>query len=405
MNEQQERRTERYGRPGENREGTGPERRRPRKKKPLIPTWALVLLMAAFILACVLIAGRSGKEEPDYSKVGSAEHIPITPTPEPSGWDFVENKDESVTNALGSRVLILEKKPGMTLSVTEDDYIHRTVQLTLTGMDSIAFSNDSFSAIKDGVYYSGLSAWSEDLPFTDISYYIAESETGDGTYTNTMTVTEPRVYEWRISEDSAHFYIDIYTPKELYDCIVVIDAGHGGDDVGCTYQDTYEKTVTLKYTEAIRAIAEQQSEIKYYFTRTTADNLVEDYATALQMRPDFANEVEADLFLSIHMNANESEKRNGTAVYYNEYMDSMDYSSLDFAKAVYYATIEVMGLKEDEIGAAAETLSITKYAKMPVALLEVGFLSNTGDFAVITNEEKIAEEAVALTDTIRAAFV
>lgn len=384
------------------REGTGTSRRR-KQKQPLIPTWLLVAVLAVFILICILIAANGNTDTVDYSKVSTAEHIPITPTTEPTGWGKVDDSAETVVQDLGNRALVLPKTDGMTLTVTEDDYIHHKVVMTLTGLTGDTFSDDNFQAVVNGEYYEKLSDWTTDVPFTAMDYAVADA--GDGTYTNTITITEATVYEWRVSEDSSHFYISIYLPKELYNCIVVIDAGHGGEDSGCIYQDTYEKTVTLEYTEAIHAIANTQSEIKYYFTRTTSDNLDSDYGTALQMRPDFANEIEADLFLSIHMNANDSTKRNGSAVYYNEYMDNLDYSSKDFATELLDATVAALGLKKDTIEGAAETLSITKYAKMPVALLEVGFFSNESDFAVITNADNIQKEAKAITEVIRNAFV
>ena len=81
---------------------------------------------------------------------------------------------------------------------------------------------------------------------------------------------------------------------------VCIDPGHGGKDPGCVSKDgkTYEKTLTLdiskRFAEKIRA---GYPGVKVVLTRDS------DKTLSVGARPAIANKVEADLFISIHINS------------------------------------------------------------------------------------------------------
>ena len=77
--------------------------------------------------------------------------------------------------------------------------------------------------------------------------------------------------------------------------IVVVDPGHGGEDPGATGPDgVHEKTVTLAIGKRIKALLDQQPGIKAYLTRNG------DYFIPLGERVKIAQELHADLFVSIH---------------------------------------------------------------------------------------------------------
>lgn len=80
--------------------------------------------------------------------------------------------------------------------------------------------------------------------------------------------------------------------------VVVVDPGHGGRDPGAIGpQGTYEKDVVLSLSKALRDYIESVSHITVYLTRE------EDVFVPLMDRTAFANEKQADLFLSVHANA------------------------------------------------------------------------------------------------------
>jgi N-acetylmuramoyl-L-alanine amidase len=86
--------------------------------------------------------------------------------------------------------------------------------------------------------------------------------------------------------------------------IIVLDAGHGADDVGAVGpNDRYEKVVNLNVTKYVASILKQKG-YTVYLTRS------DDTFIKVQDRTVLANEKNADLFISIHTNAVPKEKAN-----------------------------------------------------------------------------------------------
>jgi N-acetylmuramoyl-L-alanine amidase len=78
---------------------------------------------------------------------------------------------------------------------------------------------------------------------------------------------------------------------------VVIDPGHGGKDPGCKAPSGLEeKTVTLNIARALAPILERRIGAEVILTRDR------DEYVALEERAEHANRLEADLFISIHLN-------------------------------------------------------------------------------------------------------
>jgi N-acetylmuramoyl-L-alanine amidase len=91
---------------------------------------------------------------------------------------------------------------------------------------------------------------------------------------------------------------------------VVIDAGHGGHDTGALGKHSREKDITLAVALKLgRYIKDNLSDVKVIYTRKT-DDFIE-----LFRRARIANENHADLFISIHCNANPSPTPFGTETY------------------------------------------------------------------------------------------
>lgn len=94
--------------------------------------------------------------------------------------------------------------------------------------------------------------------------------------------------------------------------VVVIDAGHGGKDVGCQSADrkTYEKTLVLEIANSLaERIREGFPDVKVVMTRS------DDRYITLNDRAEKANKADADLFISIHINATEKNAPNGYSVH------------------------------------------------------------------------------------------
>lgn len=100
------------------------------------------------------------------------------------------------------------------------------------------------------------------------------------------------------------------TPDEIKNTIdtVVIDAGHGGKDPGAIGKSSREKDIALKIALKIgRYIEDNVGDVKVIYTRTT------DEFIGLNERAAIANRSEADLFISVHVNANSNTSPFGTS--------------------------------------------------------------------------------------------
>ncbi|HLN52528.1 MAG TPA: N-acetylmuramoyl-L-alanine amidase [Lentimicrobium sp.] len=91
---------------------------------------------------------------------------------------------------------------------------------------------------------------------------------------------------------------------------VVIDAGHGGHDPGAIGKTSKEKDITLSIAlKTGKFIEENLPDVEVVYTRKT------DVFVELYRRAKIANEAKADLFISIHCNANKSSTPYGAETY------------------------------------------------------------------------------------------
>ncbi len=91
---------------------------------------------------------------------------------------------------------------------------------------------------------------------------------------------------------------------------IVLDPGHGGKDPGAIAYGLKEKDVVLKVAKMLAPLLEERLGCKVILTRTT------DVFIPLEERTAIANTHDADLFVSLHINASPSEKAYGIETYY-----------------------------------------------------------------------------------------
>lgn len=103
-----------------------------------------------------------------------------------------------------------------------------------------------------------------------------------------------------------------YADNSLRLRTVVIDPGHGGKDPGAVSRDkkNYEKTFVLDISKRLASKIEQSyPDVKVIMTRST------DRALTLDERAATANNADADLFISIHINSTTSSTPNGYSIH------------------------------------------------------------------------------------------
>ena len=96
---------------------------------------------------------------------------------------------------------------------------------------------------------------------------------------------------------------------------IVIDAGHGGKDIGATDNGVMEKNINLKVAKQLESLIKKKMKgVKVIMTRD------DDTYLTLQQRADKANKAQGDIFISIHTNSVDKKNRNrksiaGSSVY------------------------------------------------------------------------------------------
>ncbi len=190
------------------------------------------------------------------------------------------------------------------------------------------------------------------------------------------------VYAYDLYADQEYIYINVQPLREVYDSIIVIDAGHGGKDTGTgaiTGKET-EKDINLAIVKRLSKYLEQEEKIKVYYTRLT------DKGVSLEGRVSLANTLGADLFLSVHCNSSdEAPVASGIEVLYKNEGEEKE-ASKKFAKIILNHLIENTGRKKRRI-LKGNHIYIIRNANMPVALAELGFLDDASDLFFVKSEE------------------
>jgi N-acetylmuramoyl-L-alanine amidase len=93
---------------------------------------------------------------------------------------------------------------------------------------------------------------------------------------------------------------------------IVLDPGHGGKDPGAVgfSKKNFEKEIVLELALKLKKKLEQQLDVEVLLSRD------KDEFVSLQQRTKFANENNADLFISLHCNAHRKSEIDGIEVYY-----------------------------------------------------------------------------------------
>jgi N-acetylmuramoyl-L-alanine amidase len=149
---------------------------------------------------------------------------------------------------------------------------------------------------------------------------------------------------------------------------IVIDAGHGGDDPGTIgIGDFKEKDLVLSIALDVEEILRKQ-EIDVVMTRDTDDFI------SLEGRTDLANDINADLFVSIHANAINLSRPDvsGLETYYYQ-------SGRRLAELIHWSVFN--GVEIQDRGIRRARFYVLRHSTMPAVLVEVGFLTGAEDAA------------------------
>lgn len=201
--------------------------------------------------------------------------------------------------------------------------------------------------------------------------------TNDGT-TKIKVITKT-VYTYHMSQSGQDVVLQLVRPKEKYSQIIVLDIGHGGSDHGAIGNGLTEKEINYNQGMALYKLLEADPNIKVYMTRET------DVYPTLQFRSALANEIQADLFVSIHNNS-AGPAIKGTETLY--FPSATDKRGQEIAKLVQNNIVTQCQMTNRGIKARSD-LYVLRTTDMPAILIETGFISNPSEATLINSSSFI----------------
>lgn len=186
--------------------------------------------------------------------------------------------------------------------------------------------------------------------------------------------------------------------------VIVIDAGHGGEDAGAIAQDgSLEKDLNLKIAKCIQALCEingnsaimtrEDDRLLYDYYGELDDYTGKKKIYDLKNRVKIANEQHDAIFVSIHMNKFSSSKYSGTQIYFSPNNSSSEM----LARTLQNSTRTYLQPSNNrQIKRADSSIYVLNSLDCPAVLIECGFLSNEDELGRLKDEKYQASLALVI---------
>ncbi len=181
--------------------------------------------------------------------------------------------------------------------------------------------------------------------------------------------------------------------------VLIIDAGHGGEDGGATAADgTKESEINLQIAlrlEALAALCGQKTYMIRREDRSVYDadckSVAEKKRSDLRNRVAMVNSLPGALLLSIHQNHFPDGKYSGAQLFYGAVGDSKE-----LAEEIQSSLRETVDPRNHRKCKPAEGVYLMKKIRNPGVLVECGFLSNTGEAELLRQPDYQKKLAAAI---------
>ena len=217
-----------------------------------------------------------------------------------------------------------------------------------------------------------------------------------------IAIAMDKVYEISHTVDEDGLHLDFIDPHDIYDKVIVIDAGHGSRMTGAVRNGIEEKNINLDIVLCLKELLDNYSgdkKIGVYYTRTTDAN------PTLQQRAALANKADADLFISVHNNSSGSgnfTSAHGTQVLYSQ-SDTKELGSKHLAQICLDNVTATTGNSSFGL-LEADDIYIIRTSEAPVALVEVGFMTNREELDKLSDPAYQKSAAQGIYNAIMQAF-
>jgi N-acetylmuramoyl-L-alanine amidase len=171
---------------------------------------------------------------------------------------------------------------------------------------------------------------------------------------------------------------------------IILDAGHGNPDGGAVGEDgSIESTLNLDIVLKLQNLLES-SNCTVILTRsdengiyeTTADTIREQKVSDMKNRVKIANNSDAEMFISIHMNKLEQSSYSGWQTFYK----NTDETSKKIAENIQTSLNYFIKKENTRTIKSISGIYLTKNVEIPLVLIECGFLSNAEENELLQTE-------------------
>ena len=266
------------------------------------------------------------------------------------------------------------------------------------------YNVESFTAeyIQFTFYHTTSASGKIDVSASDV---VSSASWGTDSSSGCVTLTMPlrqkgKYYGYSLSYDANdNLVLTIHNkPQTLKGAVILLDPGHGGKDSGAVGYSGAVREADLNFNTAVAVMNELRKRgATVYLTRSG------DSTLSLEERKAIARSVKPDVYISIHGNGSLNASNYGTSAYYFRPM------SKPLAKSIYDELVSVWKElyasspeKQTKLsrGCDFHPFSVTRLEECPSVLIEVGYVTNNDDCAVMADTASREKIAAAISDGI-----
>lgn len=283
------------------------------------------------------------------------------------------------------------------LNVKKENGVYAITKLNYNSIESnissIFVVNDEFGIIEEKILNCKPKVINEKIEFKVENYgkneikfliekdgeFLLESDfSGDGSYS--FIPEKDGIYKLNIiiskGKDRDKILKSYLKFKVNSDYIVVLDAGHGGEELGAKSSDGFlEKNINLSICNHIKDLFKNIEKVNIKNTR------LNDIKIDLSDRVKLCSFLGGDIFLSVHQNAFDNEKVNGIeSYYYFKENYSKELSEMIHKNLIQETNAFDRGIKNSNFVVLRENI-------IPCVLIECGFITNKEEFNKLIDDQ------------------
>ena len=188
----------------------------------------------------------------------------------------------------------------------------------------------------------------------------------------------------------------ILVQKEAYDFIVLVNAAHGGDNQGNVVNELQEKKITLEVGKELEKMSEEGG-IGIFLIRQ------EDTDISNESRAGLIEEVQPDLVVDLHVNADAANERTqGTSVVYNDCFYRPGMTNAKVADIVERNLVtKIEGKALGIFGDSQNKYPLLKMIHCPAVSVEMGYLTNKQEADLLKKDNYQKKIAAGIFDGIQ----